>query len=139
MSTLGTTSEYLLLFRGSDWDQALSPTELQAAMSGFLAWFERLQAEGILKTGQPLMDEGRVVSGKSGRTIADGPFAESKETIGGYFLITAGSLDQATEIACQCPILEYGTAIEVRPVAADCPTLQRARKILAEELAGAAV
>jgi hypothetical protein len=80
-----------------------------------------------------------VVSGKSGRTIADGPFAESKETIGGYFLITAGSLDQATEIACQCPILEYGTAIEVRPVAADCPTLQRARKILAEELAGAAV
>jgi hypothetical protein len=135
MSTLNSTSEYLLLFRGSDWDRSLSPAELQTTMASFLAWFERLNANGTLKVGQPLMDEARIVSGKNGRTVADGPFAESKEAVGGYFLIQAGSLDDAVAIAQQCPMLEHGTVVEVRPIAADCPTLQRARKLIAEELA----
>lgn len=137
MST--TTSDYLLLFRGSDWDRSLSPAELQKTMAAFLAWFERLNAEGTLKAGQPLLDDARIVSGKNGRIVADGPFAESKEAIGGYFLIKADDLDHAVAIAQQCPILEHGTVVEVRPIAADCPTLQRARQTLATELASASV
>ncbi len=130
-------SEYLFLFRGSDWDRSKSPAELQQTMSRFRAWFERLNADGIAKTGQPLMEEGRIVSGKNGRTISDGPFAESKEAIGGYLIINAPSLDAATAIAKECPILDVGSAVEVRPIAEDCPTMQRVRKTLETELAPA--
>jgi hypothetical protein len=137
MSTPNPTSEYLLLFRGTDWDRSMSPAEMQQTMSRFLAWFERLSADGTLKAGQPLTEEGRIVSGKSGRTVVDGPFAESKEAIGGYFLIGAASLDEAVEIAQQCPMLEFGVDVEVRHIAADCPTLHRIRQQAMEEPAAA--
>ena len=135
MNATNSTSEYLLLFRGGAWDRSLSPAELQKTMASFIAWLERLNADGTLKLGQPLMDEAHIVSGKNGRTVADGPFAESKEAVGGYFLIKAGSLDDAVAIAQQCPMLDHGTVVEVRPIAAECPTHQRARKLIAEELA----
>ena len=131
MNTDSPKSEYLLLFRGTQWDKNLSPEELQKTTGQFMAWFERLTQQGIAKGGQPLENEGRVVSGKKGRTIADGPFAESKEAIGGYFLLHVGSLDEATEIAKQCPLLEYGLTVEVRPIAAQCPVMQRASQQLA--------
>lgn len=129
MSTTNTTSEFLFLFRGGDWDRSLSPGELQNTLGGFMAWFDRLSAEGTLKGGQPLMDDARIVSGRNGRNIADGPYAESKEAVGGYFLIRAESLDAAVAVAQQCPILEHGAVVEVRPIAASCPTQQRAQKL----------
>lgn len=139
MPSANSSSEYLLLFRGRDWGRSQSPAELQKALAGFLAWFEGLSADGTLKSGQPLLDDTRMVSGKNGRNVADGPFAESKEAVGGYFLVHAGSLDEAVAIAQQCPLLEFGTVVEVRPIAADCPTLQGARKAVAENLAPARV
>jgi len=87
MSTETKTSEYLLLFRGTDWYKGLSPEEMQTAMNHMKAWFERLTNQGKLKAAQPLEREGKIVSGKKGRIVADGPFAESKEAIGGYFLL----------------------------------------------------
>jgi hypothetical protein len=107
-------------------------------MGGFLGWFEKLSATGVLKSGQPLLDEARIVSGRNGRTVADGPFAESKEAVGGYFLITAGSFDEAVAVAQECPTLEYGGHVEVRQVASECPTFQRARQAAAEELVATA-
>lgn len=140
MNTPSPTSEYLLLFRGSDdWDQFLSPAELQKTVAGFLAWFERLNAEGTLKAGQPLLDDARIVSGINGRIVADGPFAESKEAVGGYFLIKADDLDHAVAIAQQCPMLEYGLVIEVRPIASECAALQRSKQVVETELAPASV
>jgi len=118
-------NEYILLFRGSQWDRGLSPEEIQNVMSQFMGWFERLREEGKLRAGQPLERQGKIVSGKKGRTVADGPFAESKEAIGGYFLLQVADLDEAVEIAQQCPILEYGSTVEVRPVAERCPTAER--------------
>jgi hypothetical protein len=53
--------------------------------------------------------------------VSDGPFAESKEAIGGYFLLDVPSLDEAVAIAQGCPGLPYGVQVEVRPVAAECP------------------
>lgn len=137
MQTTKSNSEYLLLFRGNQWDRSLSPSDLQQSVAGFLAWFEQLSAAGTLKAGQPLMDEGRLVSGRQGRNVADGPFAESKEAIGGYFLIEAESLDAAVAVAQGCPLLNQGLVVEVRPIAADCPTLQRAQHAIAPELATA--
>ncbi len=87
MNTQSTTSEYLLLFRGTHWDKNLSPEELQNVMSQWSAWYDRLIARGKIKSAQPLMDEGKIVTWKKGQTVADGPFAESKEAIGGYFLL----------------------------------------------------
>jgi hypothetical protein len=86
MSTT-TKSDYLLLFRGNVFNQSLSSAQLQKVVSNWLAWFEQLKTEGKCAGGHPLADEGKVVSGKQ-RTVADGPFAESKEAIAGYFFLT---------------------------------------------------
>ena len=128
-------NEYLLLFRGSQWDKGLSTEQLESVMNRFMGWFDDLKQQGKLKAGQPLEHEGRTVSGKNGRTVADGPFAESKEAIGGYFLLQADDLDKAVAIAKECPVLEYGQAVEVRPVAEECPTFRRVREQLAESVA----
>src|SRR6185295_17171454 len=101
-------NEFILLFRGSQWDKGLSPEQIQKVMNQFMGWFERLREEGRVRAGQPLERTGKIVSGKGGRTVADGPFAESKEAIGGYFLLDVANLEEAIEIARQCPILEYG-------------------------------
>jgi hypothetical protein len=129
-------SDYLLLFRGNVWDRGLSPAELQKVVSDWMAWFERLKAEGKCVGGHPLEDEGKVISGKQ-RAVADGPFAESKEAIGGYFYLTVADEKEAIEIAKQCPGLEYGSVVEVRPVADECSIKQRAQEYSTHEPAGA--
>jgi hypothetical protein len=137
MSTPNTTSEYMLLFRGACWDKGLSPEEAQRLMNQVMAWFEGLKERGIVKAGQPLGPEGRTVSGSKGRTaVSDGPFAESKEAVGGYLLLQADSLDEVLAIAKSNPTLAYGVTIEVRPVLEECPIFQRARKqLLSQALA----
>jgi len=86
-----TKSEYMLLFRGTDWHRGLSPEEIQQVVNQMKAWFDRLTAEGKAKVGKPLFHEGKIVSKKRGRLVSDGPFAESKEAIGGFFLLEVGS------------------------------------------------
>jgi len=120
MSNTQGNSEFILLFRGTDWHKGLSPEEIQEVVKQMYAWFDRLTAQGKAKIGKPLFPEGKVVSQKRGRTVADGPFAESKEAIGGFFLLEVGSLDEAAEIAKEFPGLNYGATVEVRPVAPEC-------------------
>ena len=124
-----TQNEYMLLFRGTHWDKGLSPEEVQTMVTQWYAWFERLTQEGKCKAGHPLEREGKIVSGRKGRAVADGPFAESKEAIGGYFLLQVDDLNEAVEIAKQCPGLDYGIDVEVRPVAEQCTASQRASEI----------
>ena len=120
MSMESPKSEYLLLFRGTGWHKNLSPEEIQEVMTRWMAWFDGLTEKGIAQTGQPLADEGKIVSGSKGQTIVDGPFAESKGAIGGYFLLKVDSPEEAVEIARQCPALDYGVTVEVRPVVECC-------------------
>jgi hypothetical protein len=127
MNTEATTGEYMLLFRGPQWDKSLSPQELQQVMDKVMAWAERLHGQGKARGGQPLGAQGRIVSGKRGGFVADGPFAESKEAIGGYMVLQADDLSEAVEIARSNPMLEYGVTIEVRPVLAECAVFQRAK------------
>src|SRR2546429_5781205 len=114
-------NKYILLFRGNDWHKGLSPEEMQQVASEWMAWFKRLTEQGKALAGNPLEPEGKIISGKNGRVVADGPFAESKEAIGGYFLLQVKSLDEAVAIAKDCPGLSYGIKVEVRPVAQECP------------------
>ena len=127
-----TKSEYMLLFRGTDWHKNLSPEEIQRVVNQMKAWFDRLTAEGKAKAGKPLFHEGKIVSQKGG-SATDGPFAESKEAIGGFFLLEVGSLDEAAEIAKDFPGLEYGATVEVRPVAPECMVGETAQQRSARE------
>src|SRR5262252_2983051 len=95
MNTETTTGEYMLLFRGPHWDKRLSTNELQQAMNEVMAWFEGLSERGKIKGAQPLGGQGRVISGTNGRFVVDGPFAESKESVGGYLILQADSLGEA--------------------------------------------
>src|SRR3954454_14660750 len=126
---------YLLLFRGADWDRGLSPEEIQKVMLQTTAWLERLGKSGKVKSGHPLLAGGTGVSKKKGQMVADGPFAESKETIGGYLLLNVANLNEALEIAKNAPELDYGLTIEVHEIAEECPTMQRARASLTEAAA----
>jgi len=119
MSTQPIT-EYMLLFRGTGWHKGLSPEEIQEVITRMYAWYDRLIAEGKAKAGKPLMFEGKIVSQKNGSVVSDGPFAESKEAIAGYFLLNVKSLDEAVVIAKDYPGLKYGATVEVRPVAPEC-------------------
>ena len=104
---------YMLLFRGNDWYKSLSPEETQKVTDQWMAWFKRLTDQGKAVAGNPLEREGKIVSGKN-RVVSDGPFAESKEAIGGYFLLDVGSLDEAVAIAQECPGLPFGAIVEVK-------------------------
>lgn len=117
MSTTPEKADYLLLFRGNEWELALPPEELKRVVTDWYAWFQRLVAEEKCVGGMPLLNTGKLVSGRKGRTVADGPFAESKESIGGYFHLQVANEAEAIQIAQQCPGLEFdGCVVEVRPV-----------------------
>lgn len=116
MNPQNPTEEYLLLIRGTHWNSALSPAELQRVMTDFYAWAENLSHLGA----QPLMEEGKLVTGAKGASVTDGAFAESKEAIAGYFRLGVSSMEEAVRHAQACPILAYGAQIEVRPIADLC-------------------
>ena len=107
-------SEFTYLFRGRE--TAVSPDQMQRTMEKWLVWMKDLTAKGhVIDLGHPLDEGGTVVQGKD-KLVIDGPFAEAKDIVGGYMLIKAQDLAQATEIALGCPILEVGGSVEVRPI-----------------------
>lgn len=126
MQTNGTNpSAYMLIFRDSTPDTytVMSREQKDSLLKEWGAWYDGLAAQGKVSHGHPLQQSGRVVYGPQGERVVDGPFAEGKEAIGGFFFLTVSDLDEATEIAKRCPSLRYGLFVEVRPVAAICPTL----------------
>ena len=107
-------SEFTFLFRGRD--RSSSPEQLQKTMEKWLVWFKDLNAKGLMRDpGNPLAVGGKVVSGRE-KIVSDGPFAEAKDVIGGYIVIEAATLAEATDIAKGCPILDVDGSVEVRQV-----------------------
>jgi len=127
-------SGYMLLFVGMDWHKGLSPEQTQKVSEDWMAWFKKLTVEGKAVAGHPLGFEGKSVSGKN-RTVTDGPFAESKEAVGGYFMLDVATMEEAVAIAQQCPGLPFGAKVEVRPVLSECPLAPENK--IEEVLAGA--
>jgi len=127
-------SGYMLLFVGMDWHKGLSPEQTQKVSEDWMAWFKKLTVEGKAVAGHPLGFEGKRVSGKN-RTVTDGPFAESKEAVGGYFMLDVATMEEAVAIAQQCPGLPFGAKVEVRPVLSECPLAPENK--IEEVLAGA--
>jgi hypothetical protein len=108
--------EFLYLFRGGAPRPNQSPEDMQKHMQKWQTWIEQLGKQGKYKAGDPLEADGKVVRAPN-KMVTDGPFAESKENVGGYLIVTAGDLAAATEIAKDCPIFENGGHVEVRPIA----------------------
>ncbi len=106
---------YLLVFR-SDMETTqlqITPEQMQAMMTPWQTWMAEMSATGnLVSPGHRLMREGKVV--KPGNVVTDGPFVELKESVGGYTVIKAASLDAATELAKGCPIFQVGGTVEVR-------------------------
>ena len=97
---------------------SLSPEEIKQAIAKYSAWREGLEAEGRLAGANKLKDEGgKSLSRTNGSVrVVDGPFAEAKEVIGGYFVIEAADYEEAVEISRGCPHLAFGGRIELREV-----------------------
>lgn len=123
-------SEYLLLFRGKDWDEGLPQEELQRLLDSTTAWLDGLTKSGRVKAGQPLARTGAVISGAKGKGVMDGPFVESKEGIAGYLILLVENEAEAVAIAKSMPTLFYGISAEVRPLLDQCPCFERARQKL---------
>lgn len=108
--------KFILLFRGSDiYQPAQSPEALEALTVKMMDWVGSLSAKGLHVASEKLQRNGKQVAGTK-KTIADIPFGEYKEIIGGCTIVLAKDLDQAVEIAKACPILESNANIEVRPL-----------------------
>jgi hypothetical protein len=105
--------KFALLFRGGR--AAESPGELQSHTQKWLDWVTQLRNEGKYVGGEPLHKGGKFIAGKN-KSITDGPFTESKDIIGGFFILNAASLEEATRIAGESPDLPYGGTVEIRQV-----------------------
>lgn len=113
-------TEFTFLYRGgrrmSSTAPTASPEELQKTYQKWAAWFESLKQRGALvNVGHPLESVGSVVTGTS-KLVSDGPYAETKDLIGGYSIVTAANLAAAVELAKGCPICEVNGSVEVRPI-----------------------
>ena len=107
------TSDYLLLSRGQ-WDPASDKADIEAAIDKFYAWYEANLEKGHFKPGSRLTMDAALVTRDGIRT--DGPFAEAKEVIGGYWIIVAESLAVASALASESPVLAHGIRYEIRPL-----------------------
>ncbi len=109
---------YLLLLRESPSEFAeMPPEEMRAVIEKYVAWRKKIEADGHYVGGEKLRDDGgRHLRKDGGRLDAtDGPFAEAKEIVGGYFMIEAADDREAERVAAGCPHLEHGW-IELRAV-----------------------
>ena len=107
---------FLLIFRGGAITlKGVAPQQLQEHLAKWGTWSAELEKSGNLQGGNPLENTGRTIRG-SKKAVTDGPFTEAKDLLSGYILVVAKDLNQATQIALECPIYEYDGSVEVRPV-----------------------
>ena len=106
-------TNYMYLFRGGQNTSTLSPEEMQAHMGKWMSWMGGLKEKGQLIDGLPLAGEGKTVTQE---VVTDGPYTEGKEVVGGYLIVNASTLDEASEIANGCPIIAEGGSVEVREI-----------------------
>jgi hypothetical protein len=110
-------NEFILLFRHEDGSKVASPEQLEIWMKQTMDWIGGIAAQNKFSGGNGLpFDDSRVV--RHNNIVTNGPFGEIKETIGGYIIVKANSVDEAVEFAKGCPVLQgEGNSVEVRKIA----------------------
>lgn len=123
--------EYMLIFRHQDGNKVASPEQINIWMKQTMDWIGGIAAQNKFSYGNGLPFEGaKVVRRKNDQKIVtDGPFGEIKETIGGYIVVKAGSVDEAVEFAKGSPVLQgEGNSVEVRKVVAGHGSAERSKR-----------
>ena len=111
--------KYVLLLRSESVDYgSWSPEDVQKLIEKFTAWAGKLAAEGHLVSGEKLTDlAGKVITGLGRKQkVTDGPFGETKEVVGGFYIIQADDYDHAVELSRDQPNLELGGTVEIREI-----------------------
>ena len=110
--------EYMMMLRGGyDEFNRMTPEETQRSLEEYRAWTQRLIDKGRFVRAEKLGSDGvRYLRTDRDRIVVDGPFAETKETIGGLIIVKAADLEDLQEIADGCPIFGHGGDIEVRRI-----------------------
>ena len=108
--------EFLLVYRGDYKTYPKgSPEEMQATTQKWMNWVAGIAAqEKLVDRGNRLVNSGKILKGNG--SVSDGPYTEIKESIMGYSLLKAISLEEATELANGCPILSFGGSVEIREI-----------------------
>ncbi len=108
--------KYLVLFRNqpTGGQGGPSPEQMQQMFAAYKAWMEKFK-DDILDMGDKLKSDGRVVSASG---VADGPFVEAKEVVGGYMIVSVETYDRAVEVVRACPAVHApGALLEIREMA----------------------
>jgi hypothetical protein len=105
---------FMLLFRGG-LPPKDSPELIQKHMMKWPVWIESIAKQGKFVGGEQLTFDGSVVKGAK-KQIIDGPFAEAKEVVGGYIIISAIDKAEAVQLSLGCPIYEYDGICEIREI-----------------------
>jgi hypothetical protein len=92
----------------------MTPEQRKTTMNNWMRWMKGLKQRKQLTSGQPLQDGGKVLSGRKGAKVA--VYRDTRDSIGGYLLIKAKGLGEATKIAKGCPIFNNGGTVELRAI-----------------------
>ncbi|WP_316813740.1 YciI family protein [Pedobacter heparinus] len=108
--------DFAFLFRQASYDRTNTSTdEIDAINKKWNDWIGGIAAQGKLKShGNRLEVAGKVL--KPGGIVTDGPFVEIRERLGGFIVVTADTLDEATTLAHGCPALEADGSVEIRAI-----------------------
>jgi len=109
-----TSKDYLLLFRGGANPEDMTPEQMQTNMGNWMSWMKGLKKRRQLGDGNPLQDGGKLLSGPKGKSVS--PFQDTPDSVGGYMLIKASGLAEATKISKGCPIFNNGGTVELRAI-----------------------
>jgi hypothetical protein len=109
--------EFMLIFRHEDGSKLVSPEQMEVWMKQTMDWIGTIAAQNKFVSGTGLpFDDSRVVWHNN--VVTNGVFGDIKETIGGYIIVRAGSIDEAVEFAKGSPVLQGdGNSVEVRKIA----------------------
>jgi hypothetical protein len=109
--------EYILIFRHEDGSKIASPEQMEIWMKQTMDWIGGIAAQNKFSSGTGLpFDNARVV--KPHNMVTNGPFGDIKETIGGFIIVKADSVEEAVEFAKGSPVLQgEGNSVEVRQIA----------------------
>lgn len=108
----------LLIYSENGAEGALTEAEQEASMGEWFAFTQRIVDSGEMVAGDPLqgIETASTITVRNGETVVtDGPFAETKEVLGGYYIVDVDSLERAQELGAQLPSARYGRT-EVRPL-----------------------
>lgn len=108
----------LMIYSSEEEDAAMTAAEREADMAAYYAYTSEVQEKGLMLGGEALhpTNTATTVRVREGKTMTtDGPFAETKEQLGGYYILECENLDQAIEYAAKIPAAVHGS-IEIRPI-----------------------